>query len=50
MVLQWIAKLLKRTPERYQKQAKHLIKKNDYRQAKKKLIQKVPHAQKLFLS
>ena len=37
MVLQWIAKLLKRTPERYQKQAKHLIQKNDYRQAKKKL-------------
>ena len=37
MVLQWIAKLLKKTPERYQKQARNLIKKSDYRQAKKKL-------------
>lgn len=37
MVLQLIAKLLKKTPERYQKQAKHLTQKNQYRKAEKKL-------------
>ena len=37
MVLQWIAKLLKKTPERYQAQAKHLLKKNQFYQAEKKL-------------
>jgi hypothetical protein len=37
MVLQLIAKLLKKTPEHYQKQAKYLIKKNQYYQAKNKL-------------
>ena len=37
MVLQWIAKLLKKTPERYQAQARHLIKKNQFRQAENKL-------------
>lgn len=56
MVLQLIAKLLKKTPERYQKQAKHLTQKNQYRKAEKNFgeassySQKALHVQKCLLN
>ena len=56
MVLKQIAKLFKKTPERYLEQAKYLINKNQFHQAEKNFgaefsfFQKTLHAQMLCLN